>query len=261
MSGLESNRLLLSAWLSYRALFSWLNPAGYVSSRLISPAAVVVLFGLAARHGGGAAVRPALGASLLAVATASLFGVTLSIVNERHFGTLGSWLFAPQGLLLGLAAKALPHCLDALVSGGVTLGVAVAVFGLHLDGPTPLAMLLAGIAAAVSGAGLGALSASVSLAIRDDFTAPNFLRSILMVFSGTLVAAGALPIPDASGVSTFLPLHHAWRAVDTASHGGGIGLTELGAECLVGAVYGGLGYVSLRLIIRRIHRTGSWALD
>jgi hypothetical protein len=59
----------------------------------------------------GALVRRLHQGSLLAIASAVLFGLTLAIANERRFGTLRAWLFAPQRILTRTLAKAVPHCM------------------------------------------------------------------------------------------------------------------------------------------------------
>ena len=95
-------RFFVSAWLSYRALFTWLNPYGFVSTMIVFPVVLTLLFGAMGRFAGTGAARPVVGGSLLAAATASLYGLTLAVSNERDFGTLEIRVATPEGLLSSL---------------------------------------------------------------------------------------------------------------------------------------------------------------
>src|SRR5713101_2046112 len=98
LSSESSRRFFLHAWLSYRGLFTWLNPLGYVSSRLLTPLFLAILFASMTREQGGDAARVALGSGLFAALLSSMTGTTLSVANERRYGTLGAWLASPTRL-------------------------------------------------------------------------------------------------------------------------------------------------------------------
>ena len=108
--------LLLASWLSYRALFTWFNPLGYVSSRIVMPIALTLVFGSVGRYAQGSAAGAVVGGMMIGVAFASVYGITLSIANERQFGTMGVWLATPQRLGTSIAVKALPHLVDGQIA-------------------------------------------------------------------------------------------------------------------------------------------------
>jgi ABC-2 type transport system permease protein len=252
-------RFLLYAWLSYRALFTWLNPLGYVSSRIMMPVMVTLLFGSIGRHLGTGAARPAVGTAMLAVASATVFGINLAVANERTFGTFGGWLMAPQGLLTGLLGKSLFHLIDAMLGAVLTFGIAALAFSLRVPGSAIPWLLLCAACAALSSAGLGVAVAAVSVRFRDVFTAPNIVSSLLLVGSGAVVAPAALPA-HLGAIGTVLPLTHAVRAANAVLAGAGPPVTELGLEAATGIAWGVVGYVLLRWMTIQARRAASYDL-
>lgn len=247
------------AWLSYRGLFTWLNPLGYLSSRILMPVMIALLFGSIGRYLGTGASRPAVGSAMLAVGLATVYGINLSVANERTFGTLGSWLMAPQGLVASLAGKALLHLADAMLGAAITLGAAMVAFSLRIPGSAVPGLLACTACAALSSGGLGVAVAAVSVRFRDVFTAPAVAESLLLVGSGAVVAQSALPA-HLGVIGTVLPLTHAVRAAHAVLAGAGLPAAQLGWELLVGAAWGGVGYVLLRWMIMRARRDAAYDL-
>jgi ABC-2 type transport system permease protein len=238
-------RFWLAAWLSYRALFTWLNPWGYISTRIVLPITIALMFGAIGRQAGDSAVEPVVGASMLAVAFATIDGVNLAVANEREFGTLGAWLATPQRLVPSLLAKAVFHVLDALLGAALTLGTAVVVFSLRLPADAIPALAACALVAAASSCGLGLTVAGFSVRFRDVFTAPEIAEALLLVSSGAVVATASLPA-RLGLAGEVLPLTHAVRAVRAVVSGAPLPLGQLGAELLIGAVWGVFGYAFLR---------------
>jgi ABC-2 type transport system permease protein len=244
------------AWLSYRGLFTWLNPWGYLSTRVIVPVMLALLFGSLGRYLGSGAARPAVGASLLAVAFATVYGINLAVANERTFGTLAGWLMAPQSLLMGLLGKAAIHIADAMLGAALTLGTAIWAFSLPLSGHQLLEVAACAACAAVSTSGIGVVVAAISVRFRDVFTAPNVAESLLLVTSGAVVSPGALP-HGIGEAGLFLPLRHAVQAADAVVAGAALPAGQLGWELLAGLGWGAVGFGSLRWMAMRARQTGS----
>ncbi len=256
---MNPSRFLLSAWLSYRALFTWLNPWGYVSSRVLLPVTLALLFGAIGRYTGGSVLRPVVGAAMLAVAAASVYGMNLAMANERVFGTLGLVLATPQSMLASLFAKALLHLVDALVGAAITLGAAMLVFSLQVPASAYPALLACTACAALSTMGLGIAVASASVRFRDVFTVPNITDAVLLVTSGAVVATSALPA-GLRQVGEVLPLTRAVRAAQVAAEGGPLRWSLLGVELLVGLAWGVVGYALLRWMVLQSRRNASYDL-
>lgn len=250
---------LLAAWLSYRALFTWLNPWGYISTRIVSPIVLALLFGALGRFAGTGVERPVVGGALLAVALASVYGVSLALNNERQFGTLELRIMAPEGQLVSLVGKAMPHVVDGMLNGALTLVVAAAVFSvpIGLDRVGPL--LLIALVTAISCAGIGLLAATVGIRTRDTFTAPNIVDMGLTLLAGVFVAPTRLPL-GLEHAAAVVPLH---RSVEAALHTlefGGLAGGLLLQELVVGGVWGVVGFVFLRWMLTQARRRAALQL-
>jgi ABC-type multidrug transport system permease subunit len=247
------SRFLLNAWLSYRALFTWLNPWGYVSSRLVAPLALSLIFAGIAVHGGKDPTPALVGGAVLAAARACTIGLALAVMNERQFGTLGLWLCSPQGLLRGLLGKGLPHLVDGVVSAAVVLVAGLAVFGApaHLDAFALLFLLVVG---AFAGLCAGVVATAISLRLRDVFTAPNVIASVILLCSGVFVPRSQLPA-FVDWLGPFLPLSH---LVDYSSGLlSGAGGSSPAWEIVVDVAWALIGYASLHHSFRqaKLHAT------
>jgi ABC-2 type transport system permease protein len=233
----------------------WLNPLGYVSTRLLMPLFLTLIFGYLVGSGTPMARATLLGGGLYAVFLATLTGTALSVANERRFGTLAGWLATPQPLALGLACRALPHLVDGLLSGAfVTM-----VGGWLLSVPDVTGYLggfaCAALPAGLAGVALGQFAVAVSIRFRDVFTVPNVGQSVILVTSGAVLPGQTMP-DSLREVGPWLPLGNAVAAL----HPGQDLLVRLAAEVAVDAVYGTLGYVILRRLIAAARRHSAFEL-
>jgi ABC-2 type transport system permease protein len=251
--------LLLASWLSYRALFTWFNPLGYLSSRVVMPIALTLVFGSVGLYAQGSAAGPVVGGMMIGVAFASVYGITLSIANERQFGTMGVWLATPQRLGTSIAVKALPHLVDGQIGAVLTLGVACAAFGISVAPTRFAALMLCSVVAGMATAGLGVAIAACSVRFRDVFTAPNLAESLLIVCSGVVVPATQLP-PGLARLGDFLPLSRSITAGRQVLAGEPLDFGLLAADLGIGLAWGLLGYALLALMVRGSRRAGSYDL-
>ncbi|EFL13344.1 ABC transporter permease [Streptomyces sp. C] len=245
--GSAAGAALHGAALSYRALFTWLNPLGYLSSRIVRPIGTAIAFISLSTHYGAAAGRMLIACSLLAGAGAVVYGMALSIGNERSFGTLGIWLASPQNKLASACQRALPHIVDGIVGGLCTYLVCCLLYTTLPMGVAEFSGLLA--VGVLTTAGFGLSLSALALVVEDLFVGPNTAELILMILSGTLVPQDRLPgflVP----VSQAMPLSHVMSAVERSLAGRAYG-AALPAELLVGAVWFAVGVLFLHLAVRR----------
>jgi ABC-2 type transport system permease protein len=261
-SGVTTHRmrsLLVGSWLSYRALFTWLNPLGYVSSRIVMPVALTLIFGSVGRYAQGAATGPVVGGMMIGVAFGSVYGITLSIANERQFGTMGVWLATPQRLGTSIAVKALPHLVDGQLGALLTLAIACAAFGISLSPARVAGLIVCSVVAGLATAGFGVAIAACSIRFRDVFTAPNLAESLLIVCGGVVVPASQLPA-GLSHISAVLPLSRSITAGRMVVSGGPLDFGLLAADLGVGLVWAVLGYAFLAFLVRGSRRAGAYDL-
>lgn len=198
------------ALLSYRALFTWLNPLGYLSTRVVRPVGMAIAFTALSAYYGAGAGRMIVGASVLAGTGAVVYGMALAVGNERTFGTLAIWLASPQNKVAAACQRGLPHLADGIVGGILTYLVCCL---LYWSMPMPVAsfglLLVLGVLAIF---GFGMVLSGLALIVKDLFVGPNVGELVLMVLSGALIAPDRLPwfLRSASNV---VPLSHLMRQV------------------------------------------------
>ncbi len=234
--------------ISYRALFSWLNPWVYVPSFLVMPIFQILLFVYIGRS---AKLQSdsfyVIGNALQFAAIPCLFAMANTIAGERNQQTLGYILITPARRLPLFLGRALPVvtngffvALFALVAGSAIVGTHVAA-----SGYAPIVLVIALSAFACTG--LGLINAAIGLVVRETAVLSNILFGALLVLSGANVPVHDLPIVLRQ-VSEGVPLTHGIAAARKLASGSSFGsvLGLVGAEALIGLAYAALGYALIR---------------
>src|SRR5438094_4323410 len=78
----------VTAFYSFRALFHWLSPMPYLVYRALFPLAQLAFFALIGTYGGSQPLSFYLVGNAIGTATATAFGVSQAVGNERQQGTL-----------------------------------------------------------------------------------------------------------------------------------------------------------------------------
>ena len=106
----------LGGLFSYRALFNWISPLLYVTTMLGSPLFQILFFAYLGRYAG---VEDdaffVVGNAVQVSAMAGIYGMTMTIANERQFGTLQPLLATPASRVALFLGRGLPVVLNGLV--------------------------------------------------------------------------------------------------------------------------------------------------
>jgi ABC-2 type transport system permease protein len=223
--------VLKGALLSYKALFTWLNPLGYLSSRVIRPVGMAIAFISVSSYYGAATSRMLIGSSLLAGAGAVIYGMALSVGNERSYGTLGTWLATPQSKLGAACQRGLPHAADGIIGGMWTYLACGLLYGQMPLGILPFTGTL--ILAVITTTGFGLSLSALALVVEDLFIGPNFAELLLMLLTGMLVPFSRLP-PFLQALGNLLPITHIMTAVTERLANGGWDWHQLLMEAATG---------------------------
>jgi len=248
-----------SCWFQYRAMFNWATPIGYLSYKFLQPVGQILFFtelGIFAT-GRSNALYFALGNALQLTAINGIFGVVMSVGNERQFGTLPILLASPANRLITFLGRAVVHILDGI--GGVAVGLALAVVMFQIDLSRANLGLLAICVGVISlsTAGLGLMFGSLSLIMRDVFVIANGVYYLLLVFCGINIPVSRLP-EWAQLISTGLPLTRGVQAAREVVSGAGLAQVSglLAGELAVGLVYALVGYSMFRWLEHQARRGG-----
>jgi ABC-2 type transport system permease protein len=233
---------------SFRALFYWLTPWIYIPTMLIAPLFQILLF---AYIGRSAHLQSdefyLIGNALQYSSIPCLFAMAQSIGGERYQETLSAILVSPAARLPLFFGRSLPVVLNGALVAAFALGVGSLILRVHLPASSlaPLALVI--LIAAFSCTGLGLINAAISLRIRENAVLSNVIFGFLLIFTGANVPLEALP-GWMSTAAQGMPFTHAIEAARKLAAGHGLGDVSglLGAELLVGLIYGLAGFLLLR---------------
>jgi len=129
-----------TCWFQYRAMFNWATPIGYLSYKFLQPIGQILFFtelGIFAT-GRSNALYFALGNALQLTAINGIFGVVMSVGNERQFGTLPILLGSPANRLVTFLGRQRTLQADREVGAGLLYASPVARLSYRPDGPAML---------------------------------------------------------------------------------------------------------------------------
>jgi ABC-2 type transport system permease protein len=240
--------LTVGGYISYRALFGWLNPRMYVLVLLVPSLTQLFFFVYLGR---AAQVEDDVfyiaGNALVAAAAPGLFGMSQAIAGERYTQTLSLLVVSPANRTALFLGRALPATINGVVIAVWTLGISAAIFRIHIPlgaiGPLALTVALS----AFSCVGLGLVNASLGLRWREGAVISNMLLYILLLCAGINVPLDLLP-GWLSTAAQGLPLTHGAYAARELIAGASLGDVRglLAAEALVAVAYTLIGLATLR---------------
>jgi ABC-2 type transport system permease protein len=249
-----------TAWLSYRALFTWLNPSSYLAIKILWPIEQIIFFSLVGRY--GAPTTPAdffvIGNAVHSMALSGVFGVSLAVGGERWSGTLPYIFGSPVSRVMVFWTRTLFHLMDALLGLSISLAVSSILFDLDISRVNLAMLILALATTAFSISGIGLLVGSISLLTANVMFFNNAVYAAMLLVCGVNVPVASLP-PILQWVSASIPLTQGLEAVRMVFRGGQMLmiLNLVLKEALVGVVYALLGYAFFKLLEYRARKAGT----
>lgn len=262
MKALTRNARLFfqGAYLSYVALFTWLQPVTYLASKVVAPLMQIIFFTLLGTYATGpdSADFYVIGNAVHVVAMSGVYGVTMSIGGDRWNGTLPYLFGTPANRLAIFVGRALIHIADGMV--GVILGLSwgALLLGLDLSSADPLALFLTILVTSFSTSSLGLMLGALSLVTVNVMFVNNLVYFMLLIFSGSNVALSRLPA-WMQAVSHGLPLTRGIEAARAIFAGAGLQRVSplLIEEMAIGLIYVLLGYGLFRWFEGQAKRRGT----
>jgi ABC-2 type transport system permease protein len=250
VSTIRNFRLFLEgAYLSFIALFAWLAPPYYITTKLIGPATYMIFFVLLGRFiaGQNDASFYVIGNAILATSLSGIYGVSMSIDGDRWTRTLIYLFGTPANRFFMFFGRAFIHILDGMLGVVIGLLLGVILFRLDLSQSNLLGLALTILITNFSTAGLGLTLGCLGLITRNVMFVNNALFVMLWIFSGANISIDALPI-WAQQVSTVLPLTRGVASARLVISGADLKevMPLLSVELLIGLIYTFIGYFMFR---------------
>ena len=183
-----------SSWLAYVQLFAWSEPSTYVASVILAPLTYMVFFiylGLSSK-GSNTADFYIVGNALEMASMTGVLGVTMTIANERDWGSLIYLIGSPANRLLIFLGRASFNVLNGIVVVGVCFGWGM-LLGLDLSRANLPGLALTILMVALSTSGLGLLIGSISLMSLNVTFVTNLMFFGLLVFTGANLSFDKMP--------------------------------------------------------------------
>jgi ABC-2 type transport system permease protein len=225
--------------ISYRALFNWIHPAMYIPTMLLGPIFQILFFVYLGRYNRlQSDAFFIVGNAVQMSGMAGIYASTMSIANERQFGTLGPLLATPAARLPIFVGRMLPVAANGLVVSAWGFAVGTLLLGFRPPVASIPALTLVVAVSVFSCTAFGFTLGSFGMRARDVFLISNLAYYVLWLFCGVNVPLSALPGWMAT-IGRGLPFTHgiaAARAIAGGASLGSVGGQVLG-ELAVGAVY------------------------
>ena len=229
----------LGGLFSYRALFNWISPLLYVTTMLGSPLFQIFFFAYLGRFSG---LRNdeffVVGNAVQVSAMAGIYGMTMTIANERQFGTLQPLLATPANRVALFLGRALPVVFNGLVVSAFGFAVGLLFLEFDVAAGDVGALVLVVVVTVASCTALGMLLGSIGLRARDVFFVSNLVYFLMLLVCGVNIPVDELP-GWLEAISRSIPLTHGIEAAREVAAGASLGdVSDLVlTEIVIGALY------------------------
>ncbi|WP_456276650.1 ABC transporter permease [Bacillus sp. AK128] len=200
-------RFARHSFLSYKALFGWLDPKVYLLVMVISPLSQLLFFATLVNYVyNGENLAGYLGANalLLCVMNAA-FGIMSVVTSDRRMGTLHLVMASPANKVSLFLSRSLAHVINGLVTAIIGLLFGLLLFQVSISLEDSLVLLLIWICSIFSACGLGLIVGSFCLWSPSMHLWSNLLASLLLLMSGASYPYTRLP-EWLQNIGQFIPL-------------------------------------------------------
>ena len=235
--------------ISYRALFNWIHPAMYVPTMLLGPIFQILFFVYLGRFNH---LRSdsffVVGNAVQMSGMAGVYASTMSIANERQFGTLAPLLATPAPRFPIFVGRMLPVAANGVLVSAFGFCVGAALLGFRPPLAAIPALALVVVVCVFSCTSFGFTLGSFGMRARDVFLTANLAYYLMWLFCGVNVPLSALPGWMAT-IGRGLPFTHGIAAARRLAAGAPLAAVDgqvLG-ELAVGACWLALAFALFRL--------------
>jgi ABC-2 type transport system permease protein len=234
--------------LSYRALFNWIRPVTYVTTMLGSPLFQILFFAYLGRFTG---LRDdtffVVGNAVQVSAMSGIYAMTLTIANERNYGTLSPILATPANRIALFLGRALPVIANGLFVSAFGFGVGLLLLDFELGWNQLPALAVVLVVTVLSCTGLGMLLGSIGLRARDVFFASTLVYFLMLLVCGVNIPFEELP-GWMQALAQTIPLTHGIEAAREVAAQATLGDVAglVGMELAIGLAYTAAAFLLFR---------------
>lgn len=238
----------IGGFLSYRALFGWLNPYLFVIILLVPSVTQIVFFAYLGRAAG---VEDdsfyVVGNAVVAAAVPCLFGMSDTITDERYTQTLSLLVVSPASRITLFLGRAAPVTANGAIVAVFAFAVGSAVLHVTIPWSALPLLLVAILVTSFSCTGLGLVNAALGLRWRETAVLSNLILYFLLLCAGVNVPLDLLP-GWMQTLAQGLPVTHGVEAARGIVAGDPFADVAqlLALELVVGTVYAAAGLFLVR---------------
>lgn len=247
---LESiKRFFRHALLSYKALFSMLDPKNYILVMLLNPLTQMIFFAMLVNYvyGGKGLEGYVASNALLLCVMSSVFGMMSVVMSDRGMGTLPIVMASPVNKGVLFFARSIPHILNGAFTAILGLIFGVLIFGISIPVEAILPLLCIWTISIFSACGLGLILGSCSFWTPSMHLLSNILASSLLLLSGANYSLSVMP-SWLSDLAKFFPLTRGVELTKAIVNEGDTShfLRLMSEEFLLGCIYFAISIVAIR---------------
>lgn len=252
---------LVQSYLTYRALFFWLNWPAYTGNVFLVPILYITMLMLTGRFAASPLDSDYYIKGMAAYSTPFIliWGITQCNYYERVIGTLAFVLGCSGNRWLIYWSRGTMHFPNGMLTVATSILFAWAFIGLDLSGVNWMTLIVSILLFGFSCTAFALCIGVFAIVVRDWLVISAAASGLLIVFTGVVVPVAELPaflryfgdlLPLTHGVAAF---REAFVGADPASV-----RTHLLWELAVGICYGLLGYLFFRLVELDARRRGAY---
>jgi ABC-2 type transport system permease protein len=243
--------------ISYRALFNWIRPSMYIPTMLGSPLFQLIFFTKLGQF--AHAESPdfyIVGNSVQVAAMASIYGMAMSIANERSYGTLGPLLATPANRAAVFLGRGLPVLANGLFVSLFTFLAGAVFLGFRPGLSTVPALAAVVVVTTTACTSFGMMLGSIGLRAKDYMFAANLTYFLMLLFCGVNIPLSVLP-GWMSAISRCLPLTHGIAAAREVANGATLSdvASLVWTELAIAVAYAAGAFVLFRVLERESRRS------
>jgi len=253
-------RFFFQSYISFKALFGWLNLEAYLLIKIINPLLQILFFSILSKYVFQTDnIAPwIIGNSILLSTKNAIYGVGKVLVDERNMGTLKLIVASPGSNFLIFAGRGFMHIFDALITVTVGLLVGFLFFDFSIAMSNLFLFAVAILISLYSAMAIGQVISCLGLVYRDIHMLLNVSEYLLIILTGASFPISRLPL-FLQGFSRFLPVTRGVEAARmlTSQYDLIVLLKLLMQEFLIGSLYLFAGYFSFKLLENLSRRKAS----